>query len=75
MQKFAVGDVTRYIGPATGTWTGEHIIHEPQHLGGGDFEYSTTQGAWIPQGDLELVRKADDKSFAQLDAVVAEEGM
>lgn len=47
----------------------EAIIDGESYRGKGKFEYSTTSSAWHSPKDLELVRRADKKSFKQLDSI------
>lgn len=66
MSKFQTGDVVEYIGRHK--WCRhEHIIHEVSYIGKGKSEYSTNCGAWFQESDFKLIRKADSRSFAQLD--------
>ena len=65
MSKFQTGDVVEYVGK--GTWSKKHIIHEVSYMGKGKFEYSTNNGAWFSEDMFNLIRKADSRSFAQLD--------
>jgi hypothetical protein len=75
MQKFNIGDVVNYVNKTDTSWkVGQtHVIHEVYYRGQGEFEYSTTRGAWFHENDFELVRKADKKSLKQLDKLVLED--
>lgn len=75
MSKFQTGDVVKYINPQNTVWkVGEtHIIYEISYIGKNTFEYSTNRGAWFNESDFKLIRKADKKSFAQLDKDLEEE--
>lgn len=68
MQKFFTGDRVKYINK-DGYWklNENHIIHECDYQGNGQFQYSTNHGAWFEDTDFILIRKATEKSFAQLD--------
>ena len=65
MSKFQTGDVVKYVGP--GNWSKEHIIDRVVYQYNGRFDYTTNKGAWFVESDFELIRKADSRSFAQLD--------
>jgi hypothetical protein len=69
---FRAGDVCEYIGNDE-FWRGTHIIHELSLSNASDWEYSTTQGAWIGHEELKLVRNADQKSLRQLVKSLGEE--
>ncbi len=65
---FQTGDVVKYIGKdSMFTKRTIHIINECHYIGKGKFEYSTNHGAWYTNKDFKLIRKADSKSFKQLD--------
>ena len=68
-KRFYTGDVVKFVGKRQNSWrqNEEHIIHECNYQGDGNFQYSTNRGAWFSSSDFELVRRADKNSFAALD--------
>lgn len=70
---YRYGDVCKYVGKDT-TWEGEHIIEEASHTGNDEYEYSTSQGAWIQHADLILLKQSSVESRKKLHAVVEEDG-
>ena len=72
VKPFNYGDVCMYIGEGHG-WEGEHIVEEISRTGENDYEYSTSQGAWIDHSDLTLVKKSSEESRAKLWDLLLEE--
>ena len=69
---FRHGDVCKYMGD--GLWSGRHIIDEinvnedPEQ-----WEYATSQGAWLPHEAFELVADSSVASRAELHRMKEEE--
>jgi hypothetical protein len=61
MKPFTFGDVCKYTGTDP-SWEGTHIIEQCDSLGDEEFEYSTTQGAWINHNELRLVTESSESS-------------
>ena len=73
MKNFSIGDVVEYVGPPRHWTKGDvHIIAECQRYSG-TTQYATNRGAWFTNDDFELIRKADEASFAQLEADLDDE--
>lgn len=65
---YHIGDVVKYVGNGRSWQKGKiHIIYSCDYCGRGTFEYSTNRGAWFNSDDFELVRRADEESFRELD--------
>lgn len=74
-KRFYTGDVVKFVGKRQSSWrqNDEHIIHECDYQGGGNFQYSTNKGAWFSSSDFELVKKANKESLAKLDKDLLDE--
>jgi hypothetical protein len=68
---FRFGDVCKYVGDDD--WSERHIIESMSPDGPEHWEYSTSQGAWIPHSDLELVAESSAESRAELHRLNQEE--
>jgi hypothetical protein len=69
--QFGIGDIVSFNKNCTFGKKGETtIIEEVDYQGGGEFQYATTDGAWLDHDELSLVSKADKDSFKKLDELM-----
>ena len=72
--QFCIGDRVKLA--KDGDWgkkDDEGLIESVSYIGDGDFEYSTTWGAWVDHNLLRLVHRATPESFKELDKSIREE--